>query len=129
MNIYLLIAGVIATFTCIGHFTIGKQRFLKPMLEADFDPIAKSIMHCVFHYISVFLVLSALVLIACAFELMSNMQSYALLLFIALNFVLFAIWQIYIGYFAEVKGAFRSLFQWIFFVVVSGFTLAGIFQG
>ncbi|QYJ95480.1 hypothetical protein [Shewanella spartinae] len=129
MNIYFLIAGIIAILTCVGHFSLGKKRFLTPMLEADFDPIAKSVMHCVFHYISVFLVLSALVLLACSFSMVSNMQSYGLLLFIALNFVLFAIWQIYIGYFAEIKGAFRSLFQWIFFALVSAFTLAGIFLG
>ena len=58
MNWYMLIAGIIALFAVIGHFTIGRKLFLMPTLKADFDVVAKKIMHCLFHYSSVWLVLS-----------------------------------------------------------------------
>jgi NifU-like protein involved in Fe-S cluster formation len=31
-------AGLIGVFTTIGHFAIGSKEFLRPMLEASFDP-------------------------------------------------------------------------------------------
>ncbi|MGS0689009.1 hypothetical protein [Shewanella sp. 0m-4] len=125
MNIYLLIAGGITALTCVGHFTYGRKHFLQPMQTAAFDPVAKVIMHCVFHYISVFLVLSSMVLLACSFNAISAMQSFGMLIFIALNFGLFAIWQIYIGFMSSLEMPFKYLFQWVFFVPISLFTLAG----
>lgn len=125
MNIYLLIAGLVAAMTVFGHFTYGRTHYLLPMKTADFDPIAKAAMHCVFHYVSVFLVLSTLILLCSAFEAISQMQSFGILLFIALNFGLFAIWQLYIGFMSELEASFRQLFQWLFFALVAGFTLAG----
>ncbi|WP_299806095.1 hypothetical protein [uncultured Shewanella sp.] len=125
MNIYLLIAGLFAALTAIGHFSYGRTHFLMPMKAADFDPGAKAVMNCVFHYVSVFLVLSTLVLLCCAFEAISEMQSFGTLLFIALNFGLFAIWQLYIGFMSSLEAPFKQLFQWVFFALVAGFTLAG----
>ncbi|MFT5790298.1 MAG: hypothetical protein ACI8SJ_002427 [Shewanella sp.] len=125
MNIYFLLAGVIAAFTCAGHFAYGRKQFLVPMLQADFDPIAKSVMHCVFHYISVFLLLATFILLACAFEAVSQMHSFGMLVFIALNFGIFAIWQLYIGFTSELEQPFKQLFQWVFFVAISLFTLLG----
>ena len=125
MNIYLLIAGVFAALTAIGHFTYGRIHFLLPMNAADFDPSAKAVMQCVFHYVSVFLVLSSLILLSCAFEVISRMQSFGILLFIALNFGLFAIWQLYIGFMCGLESPFKRLFQWVFFALIAGFTLTG----
>ncbi|MCG9729400.1 hypothetical protein L1D44_06000 [Shewanella sp. Isolate13] len=125
MNFYLLTAGIIAVITAVGHFTYGRTHYLKPVLDADFDAGAKAVMHCLFHYVSVFLVLSSLVLLSCGFEAISPMQSFGVLLFIALNFVLFAIWQIYIGFMSDLEAPLKRLFQWMFFVLLAGFTLAG----
>ncbi|OEG72097.1 hypothetical protein BEL05_03635 [Shewanella colwelliana] len=128
MNIYFVIAATFALLTCVGHFTIGIKSFLTPMLDANFDPIAQKIMQCVFHYVSVFLVMSTLVLYACGLEMVSIMQGYGLVLFIALNYLLFAVWQIYIGFFSDIESPFKSLFQWFFFAAISFFTLLGVFQ-
>ncbi|GIU29112.1 hypothetical protein L2719_15990 [Shewanella schlegeliana] len=125
MNLYLLTAGIIAAMTTVGHFAYGRRHFLKPVLVADVDAGAKAVMHCIFHYVSVFLILSSLLLLSCGFEAISKMQSFGVLLFIALNFSLFAIWQIYIGFMSELEAPFKRLFQWVFFVLVAGFTLAG----
>ncbi|MCY1721228.1 hypothetical protein OU798_12795 [Prolixibacteraceae bacterium Z1-6] len=54
MNTYAVIAGVLAAFASIGHLTIGKKQFLQPFLDAEFDHLAKKVMHSVFHYITVF---------------------------------------------------------------------------
>ncbi|GIU51658.1 hypothetical protein TUM4438_42060 [Shewanella sairae] len=125
MNIYLLIAGLLSLITCAGHLTYGRKHFLLPMQQAAFDPAAKAVMHCVFHYVSVFLLLSSLVLLACGFAAIARMQSFGMLIFIALNFGLFAIWQLYIGFMSEANVTFRRLFQWLFFAMVAAFTLAG----
>lgn len=129
MNIYLLVAAVLASITCVGHFVIAKPQLLCSKLQADFDPTAITLMHCVFHYVSIFLVLSTLVLFACGLQWVPRMQTYALALFISLNFMLFAIWQIYIGYFAEAKSVRRVQFHWVFFIIISVFTLLGVFTG
>lgn len=129
MNIYLLIAGMIAVLTFIGHLSYGRREFLLPMLRADYDPTAKAIMHCVFHYVSVFLLLSSVVLLACAFAAVALMQSFGMLIFIAVNFGLFAIWQLYIGFMTDVNVSFKRLFQWILFVLIAVFTLAGATLG
>ncbi|MEZ9821598.1 hypothetical protein AB4238_13390 [Shewanella sp. 10N.286.45.A1] len=126
MNIYFLLAGILAALTSIGHLTYGKRRFLGPMQQADFEPVAKTIMYCVFHYISIFLLLSALILLACAFEAVSQMQSFGMLAFIALNFGLFAIWQLYIGLMSDLERPFKHLFQWILFLSISILTMLGV---
>lgn len=125
MNFYFLFAGGLAALTSVGHLTYGKRQFLAPMLHADFDPVAKTCMYCVFHYISIFLLLSTLILLACAFEAVSQMHSFGMLVFIALNFGLFAIWQIYIGFMSDLERPFKHLFQWIFFLSISISTILG----
>jgi hypothetical protein len=49
MNGPILIAGVAAAFCALGHFTVGRKQYLKPMLAASFDDVAKRVNHCVFH--------------------------------------------------------------------------------
>ncbi len=41
MNWYIFIAGLIATAATVGHLSVGRKKFLKPMLAASFDPIPK----------------------------------------------------------------------------------------
>ena len=67
MNWMILISGLAAGFVNLGHFTIGSKDFLKPMLKADFDDVPKKVMHCVFHYVSVFLVLTSITLLLLGF--------------------------------------------------------------
>ena len=63
MNWYLIVAGLLAAFTSVGHFIIGSRQFLAPMLDASFDGVARKQMYSVFHYVSVDLVLSAALLL------------------------------------------------------------------
>ncbi|WP_076409341.1 hypothetical protein [Shewanella sp. UCD-KL12] len=127
MNYYFILAALLGLVTCVGHFSYGIKHYLKPMLSASFDPVAKAVIHCVFHYISAFLVLSTLVLTVCGFEWVSYMQGISLVLFIALNFAIFAVWQIYIAFFSDIKSPFKHLFQWVLFLSISVFSLLGVY--
>lgn len=119
MNWLVLIAGFVSAFTVIGHFTMGTKEYLRPMLAADFDEVPKKVMHSVFHYVSVFLILATLALLATAFGYLDDISPSLLVRFIALNYFFFAIWQIVIATASDIdRGAFK-LFQWVFFVIIA----------
>ena len=125
MNIYTLISGLLAAFATIGHLTIGKKQFLKPMLNADFDNLSKKVMHSVFHYITVFLALSAVVLLMVGARGSGCMFEPTLFLgFIAANYFLFAIFQIVISLMAKIS--LLKMFQWIFWLLIAVFATGGI---
>ena len=125
MKWLILLAGLVAGATTAGHFLIGSKQFLKPMLDAEFEKIPKKVMHCVFHYVSVFLVLTtgALLLIGSGVNLVSEMdfgEGHVLLVrFIALNYAAFAVWQIVIAKASGIEGGVFKLFQWMFFVAIA----------
>lgn len=41
MNVYAVIAGVLALFAAIGHLTIDEKQFLAPMMNAEFGQLVK----------------------------------------------------------------------------------------
>jgi hypothetical protein len=125
MNSMVITSGVLALFTTIGHFAVGSKDFLKPMLEATFDPIAKKVMHCVFHYISAFLILSTIALLGAGAGIIQPQGATLLIQFIALNYAVFAIWQIILASTSGIPRGVLKLFQWIFFVLIAAFALAG----
>ena len=97
MNWMIIISGLVAGFVNVGHFTVGSKDFLKPMLQADFDDVPKKVMHCVFHYVSAYLVLSFIVLIAIGLGFSFGTADALLVKFIAVNYFFFAITQIVIA--------------------------------
>ena len=125
MNWYVTIAGFVCAFTTIGHFLIGSKEFLKPMLAASFDSVPKKVMHCVFHYVSSFLILSTIALLFIGFGIIKGEGTSILSRFISINYAFFAIWQIALAITSKIpKGIFR-LFQWIFFITISIFAWIG----
>jgi hypothetical protein len=122
----IFISGLAAGFVNLGHFTVGSRDFLKPMLQADFDEVPKKVMHCVFHYVSVYLVLSFIVLITIGLGFSFGAADKLLVKFIAINYFLFAITQIVIAATSNIpKGAIK-LFQWIFFMIIAIFAWIGV---
>jgi hypothetical protein len=121
----ILISGLAAGFVNVGHFTVGSKDFLKPMLQADFDDVPKKVMHCVFHYISVYLVLSFIVLIATGLGFSFGTADALLVKFIAINYFFFAITQIVIAATSNTPKGVIKLFQWIFFMGVAIFAWIG----
>ncbi len=125
MNGYILTAGVFALATVFGHFAVGSKQFLKPMLAAEFEPIPKKVMHCVFHYVSSYLVLSAAALLSIGSGIWSGSGSGAIVIFIALNYVAFAIWQIVLAVKSGIPNGIFKLFQWIPFIFIAVFSILG----
>jgi hypothetical protein len=125
MDWYIIIAGLIAAATTVGHFVVGSKKFLKPMLEVSFDPIPKKVMHCVFHYVSTYLILSTLALLLIGLGIWSGNGTAAVINFIAVNYVLFGIWQIVLAITSDIPNAIFKLFQWIFFALIAIFSFLG----
>ena len=125
MNWMILISGLAAGFVNLGHFTVGSKDFLKPMLQTDFDDIPKKVMHCVFHYVSAYLVLSFIVLLAIGLGFSFGTADKLLVRFIAINYFFFAITQIVIAAASHIPKGVIKLFQWIFFLIIAIFAWIG----
>jgi hypothetical protein len=121
----ILISGLATGFVNLGHFTVGRKDFLTPMLQADFAEVPKKVIHCVFHYVSVYVVLSFIVLIAIGLGISFGPAEALLVKFIAINYFLFAVTQIVIAATSNIpKGAIK-LFQWILFLLIAIFAWIG----
>ena len=125
MNWLVIISGLLAAFCTVGHFAIGSKQFLQPMLQASFDDVSKKVMHCVFHYISVYLVLSAIFLLAVGFGYKFNTDTTLMIKFVAINFALFAVMQLIIAFTSKIQNAVFKMFQWIIFTVIAVFAWLG----
>ncbi|MFH1009389.1 MAG: hypothetical protein V1800_18080 [Candidatus Latescibacterota bacterium] len=125
MNTLVIISGVFALMTTIGHFSMGSKSFLGPMLDATFDPVARKVMHCVFHYVSTFLILSTLAMLGVGTGVIAADGASLLVQFIAANYAAFALWQLVLASTSGIEKGVIKLFQWIFFVLIAAFAWIG----
>jgi hypothetical protein len=125
MNVWLIVSGLLALFVAVGHFTMGRKSYLKPMLDASFDGIAKRVMQSVFHYNSVNLVLMTILLLAVGFGLDIQGGATLLVKFVVIHFGLFAIVQIILAATAKIEKAFMKMFQWLLFILIAVFAWLG----
>ena len=95
------------------------------MLQANFDEVPKKVMHCVFHYVSIYVVLSFIVLIAIGLGFSFGAADRLLVKFIAVNYFFFALAQIVIAATSNIPGGVIKLFQWIFFMIIAIFAWIG----
>ena len=127
MNWPILIAGIGAVFITVGHFTVGRKLYLQPMLQASFDDLPQKINHCVFHYVSVYLAISAIFLLLIGTGFHSGADNAWLVKFISLNYGLFALVQIVIAATSGIQNAIFKMFQWLLFLFVAVFAWVGTF--
>ena len=125
MNWPIFIAGLGAVFITLGHFAAGSKLYLKPMLQASFDDVPKKVNHCVFHYVSVYLVLSAIFLLLIGIGYNNQADNSWLVKFIAINYGIFAVVQIVIAATSGIQNAIFKMFQWMLFVFVAVFAWIG----
>lgn len=125
MNWLLLSAAAFALLTTIGHFTVGTKEFLIPMLKAEFDEVSRKIMHCVFHYVSAFLILSTVGLFSAGVGLIESNAAKWMVLFIAANYILNGIWQIALAVISEIPNALVKMFQWVLFFIIAILSITG----
>ena len=115
MNPLIVSAGIIALLTTGGHFTVGRKMYLKPLLESDMEDVPKKVLHCVFHYVSTFLLLSTLALFVSGSMQIGRILSF----FIAVNYSLFAVWQLALVKQSGIERGPLKMFQWIFFILIA----------
>ena len=119
MNWLILISGIVALSATVGHLTMGSKMILKPMLVASFDHVPKKVMHAVFHYGSVYQILSSVALLSIGAGFSFGLNSTLLVWFIALNYSLFALSGIIIALTSGIPNSLMKMFQWIFWVVIA----------
>lgn len=127
MNYFILVAGILAALATIGHFTMGAKKFLKPVMKSDIDQTPKKVMQSLFHYMSVFMVLTSLFLIAISTgecQLYENTND--VVRFIAIVYAGFAIIQFIIAVTSSIKMGLFKLFQWIFWALIAFLLFYGI---
>lgn len=127
MNWPILIAGVGAVLITLGHFAVGSRLYLKPMLQASLDDVPKKVNHCVFHYVSAYLVLSAIFLLLVGTGYTNQTGTSWLIKFISLNYGFFAIVQVIIAATSGIQNAIFKMFQWTLFTFVAVFSWVGTF--
>ncbi len=123
MNTYLIISGILASTTSLGHFMVGQARYLTPLLNSQVEPVAKTTLHAVFHYISVFLVLSAITLLFMGMNIFSATPQ--LSTFIGAHYLLFALYQIIIAIQSHHPKPLFTFFQWMLFIPIGLCALLG----
>jgi len=126
MNWLLFVSGLFAAFATVGHFTIGSKSFLKPMLQASFDEVAKKVMHCVFHYISANFILSTIVLLGLGIGINFKVDTALLVRFISIHYAVYTVTQITIALTSQLRNGIFKLFQWMFFIIIAVFAWLGV---
>ena len=125
MDWSLTVAGILAAFSSIGHFTLGSRDYLQPTLKADFDEVPKRTMHCGFHYVSAFFVLSAFALLGLGFGLLPGEGAGLIDTFIGANWAAFAAIQILIVLTCRIERGLVRMFQWVLFTAIAVFCFIG----
>ena len=118
MDTLTFIAGLLAAFVVFGHFIMGVRSYLVPMLNTDLEQIPKATMQSVFHYVSVFLVLSAAALILSALNVFPTEETELGVKFIGIAYLLFALVQIFYSFKNKVKNPLVKMFQWTLFLPI-----------
>ena len=120
MNWFALIAGLFGLFTTVGHFVIGGRTYLKPVVDSSIEAVPKRVIQSVFHYVSAFLVLSTAALLLTGFGVELYDGSVLLLKFIAVNYIVFAVWEISLALSSNIEKSLTKMFHWVFFAVILG---------
>ena len=128
MNYYILTSAIVASLATIGHFAIGTKDFLNPVLNSDIDEIPKNVMQSLFHYMSVFMVLTSVILLSIAIDenlIFENARDVVKM--IGFTYAGYAIIQFIIASNSSIKMGVIKLFQWIFWTLIATFSLMGVY--
>lgn len=126
MNFFIFISALIALVAIIGHLSMGKKEYLKPVLDSDIDIVPKKVMQSLFHYMTVFMVLSTIILLAGSHEL-CPMYDYVhnMIRFIGIVYAFFALTQFIIALTSGIPGGVFKMFQWVFWALIAALAIIG----
>jgi len=112
----IYIAAYLSVFMFIGHMVMGIKLYLKPMLKSNTEDIASKVMHSVFHYVSIVMLMSAIGLIVFAHGI-SDLSS-DVVMFIGVFYVSCGLLQFVMAMKTDgVKGLIK-MFQWTMFLSI-----------
>jgi len=123
MNYFFFAAGIISLSACVGHFTMGYKQFLKPVLNSNIDEIPKRVMLSLFHYMSVFMAISTILLLS--FGLGINCMSCNIKDAVLIIAILYSCYTIVSFTIALRVGVFK-MFQWIFWLIIAVLSFLGL---
>ena len=123
MNYWLLSAGIGTALTALLHIFGGGREVLTPMIQAEFDVVAKRTHHVCWHMVTLDLVLSALALILLGAGAIHS--SPWLSRFIALHFMGYGLLFVTIALATRVPQGLIRLGQWILFIPLAIVTWMG----
>jgi hypothetical protein len=124
MDYLILTSGVVATLATIGHFAMGNKVYVKPVMDSNAAEIPKRVMLSAFHYMSVYMVLTVVILLA--FSMGENLvfeNPADVLKLIGFSYAGFAGAQLVIALTSPIKMGIFKLFQWIFWALIAVFAL------
>ena len=126
MNYFIFVSAIISLSAVVGHLTMGRKEYLKPVLDSEIDIVPKKVMQSLFHYMTVFMVLSTIILFAGShhscplYDYVHNM-----IRFIGIVFAFFALTQIIISLSSGIPGGVFKLFQWVLWALISACAILG----
>ena len=126
MNYFIFISALISLVAIIGHFSMGRKEYLKPVLDSDIDIVPKKMMQSLFSYIEVFMVLSMIILLAGSHQ-SCPMYDYVhnMVRFIGIVYACFALTQFIIALTSGIPGGVFKMFQWVFWAFIAAFAIIG----
>jgi len=122
VNGWLLTAGGIAAATTLIHATAGGRSIVRPLLGSAVAAEPKRTLHVVWHMVTADLLLSSLALLALAF---TAAPSTALVLFIAAQYLAYAVVFLIITLAADWPRPLLQLPQWMLLLPVAVLALIG----
>ncbi|WP_165984299.1 hypothetical protein [Streptomyces sp. YIM 98790] len=122
MNGWLLTAGGIAAATTVIHVLAGGKSVVRPLLGSEVAAEPRRTLHVVWHMVTADLVLSSVALLALAF---AAAPSTALALFIAAQYLAYAVVFLVVTLAADWPRPLLQLPQWILLLPVGVLALVG----
>ena len=120
----IFIGAYLSVFMLIGHLVFGIPWYLKPILKSDADIIPKTVMHAVFHYITIVLAISAVALVTFAHNLLTISPD--VVRFIGIGYILFGLTQIVLVVTSSGFKGLIKMFQWTMFLPIGILALLAV---
>lgn len=127
MNHIFTVAASLATIGCVTHLQHTRGQISVVLEQGMFDSYAKVLLRGVVSYLGIFHLLSTLMLWACALTILSKMQAYSLVSFIALNYLLFAVWQCYGLVTSGIQAVGRRQWHWLLYFAIAITSQLGLY--
>lgn len=112
----IYVCAYLSVFMLVGHLGVGIKMYLNPMRESNTEEVAKNVMHAVFHYMTIAMLLSAVYLVSFAHNLFPI--SIDVVRFIGIFYLTCGLTQMVMAILANgIKGLIK-MFQWTMFLPI-----------